>query len=1149
MRRQRRRALSWLNATQFLGSLNDNMVKSFVQMFLISALPDSKCSTLAWATVFFAAPYLFFAPLGGFLSERFSKKTVTVVFKYAELATMLLTVPAFILGWRWLLFFLLFLQSSQNALFSPVKYRIIPELVSREKLSQANSVFVVFSFVGVIVGAALAPMLAGGVHSVFPSDRGAYALVQLVCVALAFAGVLLSHNLWRLKPSNPGVRPDRFYWRNLVFAAKRVFSDRNMGLATGAIGLFSMTAAFLQINLVRYGMEILGRSVFESTFLYFYAALGIAAGAFAAGRLSLRDIEFGLMPMGGFVLSAATLAVGAAGGIMPLPVVYAAVFAAGFGAGLFKVPLDTIVQLWTPREFRQDAAALNDVMSWSGVVCAGVLMMVFGMTGISADAAFIIMTLPGMLLALGSFFSLKDFAFRFFVKTAVRLLYRVRALGIENMPEEGPALLIANHASYMDSLLISATLNRRVRFMMSRERYDKFRFLRPLFDLYGVIPISGSSSPRQTAEALRAARKALEAGYVVCVFPEGEITRTGTIRAFKRGFEKIMRGTNFPLIPVYMGGSWGTIYHYYRGQLVRRWFRMSLSRYRVTVVYGKPLPPDTDAFHVRRAVMELSCDYFNARKCEHNSLAKIFIGEARRNWRDEAATDTMGMKLTWGKVLIAGVILARKIGRRVASEQYVGVLLPTCCAGMIANVAVALLGRAVVNLNFTTSKSAFASSIEQCGMKTIITSRSFLERFPQLPIPAGAIVYIEDILKGAGTWDKLTALFAARFLPLRLMVRQSRPTSADDVVMVLFSSGSTGEPKGVLLSHHNVISMIESLRMMLATTVKDHICGALPLFHSFGIMGTVWYPLLTHVRVTMHTNPLDAQMIVDIVREHSSTMLFGTPTFLSIYMRKATREDFKSLRFVLAGAEKLKESLVNAYITKFGIRPYEAYGATELSPGIAVSVPHGEGGGEVQEGWRTGRVGLPCPGVAMKVLDPDTGEEMPPGEPGLLYLKGPNLMLGYLGRSDLTSEVVSDGWYCTGDIAFIDDDGFVGLTDRLSRFSKIGGEMVPHVGVEEALMNAAGLSGVVLAVAGVPDEKKGEKLVVLYTPECGDAERLWQLLDKSDVPNLWKPSKSEYYLVDAIPVLGTGKMDLAGVKALARRMSAGKTGNQEPGNR
>jgi acyl-[acyl-carrier-protein]-phospholipid O-acyltransferase/long-chain-fatty-acid--[acyl-carrier-protein] ligase len=273
--------------------------------------------------------------------------------------------------------------------------------------------------------------------------------------------------------------------------------------------------------------------------------------------------------------------------------------------------------------------------------------------------------------------------------------------------------------------------------------------------------------------------------------------------------------------------------------------------------------------------------------------------------------------------------------------------------------------------------------------------------------------------------------------------------------------------------------------------------------------------------------------VVDIVRNQKSTMIFGTPTFLSIYARKATREDFKTLRFILAGAEKLKESLIKLYEEKYGVRPYEAYGATELSPGITVSVPHGTGGGIVQEGWKTGRVGLPCPGIAMKVLDPDTGEEMAPGEPGLLYLKGPNVMLGYLQREDLTSEVLKDGWYCTGDIAFIDDDGFVGLTDRLSRFSKIGGEMVPHVGVEEALLNATGLTGQVLAVTGVPDERKGEKLVVLYTAECGDPQWLYEALEGSGIPNLWKPAKSEYYLVEAIPLLGSGKVDLSGLKKLA----------------
>lgn len=1134
LRQKRERAFGWINATQFLGALNDNIFKQLIQMFLIAIMPETKGGTLAFATMLFALPYIFLTPYAGFIADKFSKKYITVVLKYAELVIMVLSCVAFLLGSRIMLFTLLFMMSAQSALFAPAKYGIVPELVSKDRLSMANGLLVMMTFMATILGTAIAPGLSYLTNNIFVSnDEFAYGLASIACVIIAIAGVLTSHQVWSTRPANPDVLPDYFFLRKLWHTFSWVKKDRDLCMAIIATGLFSLIAGFMQINLVNYGMECLKFDEKLSSFMFFFSAFGIAVSAYLAGRLSKRNIEFAFIPLGSFFMMASLYLLGKFGSPDTIIFVGFIIFVAGVGAGMFLVPLDTFIQITLPIKRRGEGLALNSFFSWCGVALAGICMFVFDKLGVPPNLGFLYFVIPASILFIFGLHFLKDFLFRFFVTIIVKLLYKVRTIGIENVPIQGPAVLIVNYASYMDSLLLCATTRRRIRFLMSRDIYERWRWCRPIFKMYGVIPVDDRSSPRQVAMAIREARKALDEGYMVCVFAEGGITRTGTIRAFKSGFAKILHGTNYPIIPIYLGGSWGTIYHYYQGQLVRKWFRMSLMRYRVTVMFGKPLPATTDAFHVRRAVMELSCDYFNSRKDEHKSLAKSFISEARSSWFAQAADDTLGMKVTYGKALIASVALARAISPKVTEDKHIGILLPTSCAGMIANITAALLGRSAVNLNFTTSKQAFAHSIEQCGMHVIITSRKFIERFPQYEISEDKLVYIEDILKNLTTKTKLSCAFAAAFLPLNMMVPATAKTEADDVAMILFSSGSTGEPKGVMLSHHNVLSMIESLRMMLATTPDDHICGTLPLFHSFGIMGCIWYPLLKHVRVTMHPNPLDAQAVVDIVRNKKSTMIFGTPTFLSIYARKATREDFQTLRFILAGAEKLKESLIRIYEEKYGVRPYEAYGATELSPGIAVSVPHGTGGGVVQEGWKTGRVGLPCPGIAMKVLDPDTGEEMAPGEPGLLYLKGPNVMLGYLQREDLTSEVLKDGWYCTGDIAFIDDDGFVGLTDRLSRFSKIGGEMVPHVGVEEALLNVTGLSGQVLAVTGVPDERKGEKLVVLYTSECGDAQWLYEALESAEIPNLWKPAKTEYHLVDSIPLLGSGKVDLSGIKKLA----------------
>ena len=1139
LRRRKEAAFRWLNATQFLGAFNDNLFKGFVTMFLILLIPEWKGFLLGGATILFAIPFLCFTAYAGFLADRFPKNRVTVALKYAELAVMSLAVPLFWFSSPWLLFAVLFLMSLQSALFSPTKYGIVPELVKKERLTEANSVLVMWSYLAIIAGAAAAPGAAWLLRAKLGlAPNGAYTVSQLLCVVVAVAGVLASTRVWRLPPANPRLHPDLLFVRRLWRTTAWVRRDPHLVLAMAGTGLFSLVASFLQIDLVAYGVNTLGLSTEGAQFQFFYAAIGIAVGAWIAGRLSRRNVEMGLMPIGAGLLCFCTLGI-AARGRMPLAALDAAVFCAGVGAGMFVVPLDTFLQMRLPADRRGEGLALNSFVSWIGVLLAGLLMVGGSALRLTARQGVWAMFAASTLLFLGALWTLRDFFVRMLVTIAVKSLYRVRTIGIENLPVDGPALLLANHSSYFDALLLCATTRRRIRFLMDPAMIERFRWLKPFLRLYRVIPVSSRSSPSQVARALKEARRALDEGYMVCVFPEGGVTRTGTIRAFHRGYERIVRGSDYPLVPIYLGGSWGTMYAYYGGQFLNDFHRPRLTRYPVTVVFGRPLPTHTDAFRVRRAVMELSCDWFNSRKDEHASLGETTVRTCRRYWRQPFADDTNGVKLTWGRSLVGGLVIAREIERRTRGSEHVGILLPSCCPAMLCNVAVALLGKSAVNLNFTVGTAAFASAIRQCNLTTILTSRKFVERFPDLPVPEGTYVFLEDLMKGVPTAAKLGALLRAKFLPLRAMVRTAR-TAPDSIAMVLFSSGSTGEPKGVMLSHHNVLSEVEALRMLLATSTADHMCAVLPFFHSFGLVGCLWYPLLTHVRATYHPNPLDAQTVIDIVRRNRSTLIWGTPTFLQLYQRRARPEDFATLRVVLAGGEKLKDSLIQGYVEKFGVRPLEAYGATEMAPGIAVSVPPGTGGGVVQAGYKEGRTGVPCPGIAMKIVDPDTGAELGPNEPGLLYLRGPNVMLGYLGRQDLTDEVIDkDGWYCTGDIAFVDEDGFVALTDRLSRFSKIGGEMVPHQGVEEAIVSAAGLEEGKLAVTGLPDERKGEKLVVLYTPDCGDPEWLQQALDGVEgIPNLWKPAKADWHRVDAIPLLGTGKIDLAAVRRLAREIDA-----------
>ncbi|HLP76600.1 MAG TPA: AMP-binding protein, partial [Candidatus Paceibacterota bacterium] len=429
----------------------------------------------------------------------------------------------------------------------------------------------------------------------------------------------------------------------------------------------------------------------------------------------------------------------------------------------------------------------------------------------------------------------------------------------------------------------------------------------------------------------------------------------------------------------------------------------------------------------------------------------------------------------------------------------------------------------------------------QCDIKTVVSSKVFLDKL-KLKVPCETVLLEEAAAKPAFV-EKLLAIAIAFITPdrwIQKILGAEKKSKLDDLATVIFSSGSTGDPKGVMLSHYNVGSNVEQLEQVFGLNCRDRLLGILPFFHSFGFMGTLALPAALGVGVVYHPNPLDGKTIGQLVRDHGVTFLLATPTFLQIYMRGCAADDFGSLRVVMTGAEKLPDRLSAAFEEQFGIRPLEGYGCTECAPAVAVNTLDFRSAGFRQVGGKRGKIGHPLPGISVRIVDPQTMEPVPFGQSGLMLVSGPNVMQGYLGRPEKTAEVLRDGWYVTGDIAAIDEDGFLQITDRLSRFSKIGGEMVPHIKVEEKLHELAAATEQTFVVAGVPDEKKGERLVVLHKLKDGALAPCLEKLAQSDLPNLWKPRADQFFHVDAFPLLGTGKLDLRKIKELASTCTAGK---------
>jgi acyl-[acyl-carrier-protein]-phospholipid O-acyltransferase/long-chain-fatty-acid--[acyl-carrier-protein] ligase len=616
---------------------------------------------------------------------------------------------------------------------------------------------------------------------------------------------------------------------------------------------------------------------------------------------------------------------------------------------------------------------------------------------------------------------------------------------------------------------------------------------------------------------------------MVCIFAEGAISRTGNLLPFRRGLEKIVDGLDVPVIPVHLDRLWGSIFSFERGRFLWKWPKRI--PYPVTVSFGTPMPASSSAHDVRQAIQELASDAATYSKSSGDLLDLRFIRTAKKNWRKFAMADSSGRELSYGRALTGSLLVARWVRKNRRSEEMIGLLLPSSVGGALANTGVMIAGKVPVNLNFTAGRESMASAVEQCGIRTILTSKVFLAK-AKLETMDG-MVYLEDILGQMSGFAKLRALMAARFAPARLLTAGKR--NSDSLATVIFSSGSSGVPKGVMLSHHNVLSNIQAMAQVFWINDHDVVVGVLPFFHSFGFTVTVWLPLVSGCGAAYHTNPMEAPKIGEIVAKHRGTLLVSTPTFYSSYTRKCTVEQFASLRFVLVGAEKLRESIANAFHEKFGLELLEGYGCTEMSPVVAVNGPNYDAGRDSQLGNKPGTVGQPLPGITVKIVNPATMEPLPPDAEGLVLVKGPNRMLGYLNQAERTAEAVHDGWYVTGDIGALDDEGFLRITDRLARFSKIAGEMVPHLKVEEAIYTIIGEYG--CAVTGIPDDQRGERLVALYTcPDTAPAE-LWQRLSETSLPKLWVPKRENVYQVDALPTLGTGKLDLVGVKAKAHQLA------------
>ena len=709
-------------------------------------------------------------------------------------------------------------------------------------------------------------------------------------------------------------------------------------------------------------------------------------------------------------------------------------------------------------------------------------------------------------------------------------IYRLHVHGWENIPAKGPTLLVSNHVSWIDAIMIVASSPRPVRFLIWAPMLG-VPMLGWFLRMWKVIPIDRRAGPRAIIQALRHASEALTEGDIVCIFAEGGITRTGFLLPFQRGFEQIVKKSPVPIVPVCLDHVWGSIFSFHE----RKFFWKIPDRIprHVYVSFGTPMSPESNGFQVRQAIGRMSADSAIRRQQRMPLVHRQFARMASRHPFRSCIIDANASKpeMTYGEVLAGVKILNKRLRPLLRDQAMVGVWLPSGAGGAIANLSLAMLGKTSVNLNYTVTAEVVQAAVRQCGIKSILTSKLFTHKIPLDAGPGVELVYLEDFRKGISKFERLRAYASVLLIPGFIQERWILGLAGhkhDDLATIIFSSGSTGDPKGVMLTHGNIAANCESVIQAIDPVPKDRLIGILPFFHSFGYTVTLWLPLQVGASIAYHANPLQAREIGELSKKNACTIFLSTPTFLRSYIKRCEAGDFATIRILVCGAEKLPANVAKEFKDKFGVQPLEGYGCTELSPVAVVNVPDFQRGSLRQVGNRPGTIGMPIPGVAARIVQKDSLEDLPQGQEGLLLIRGANVMKGYLGKDELTrKKIIDGGWYITGDLATIDEDGFVTITGREERFAKVGGEMVPLEKVENEIHEVLQSSERVVAVTAIPDVKKGERIIVLHLP-LGEKtpQEIGKQLSERGLPNLFIPGQRDFFPVAELPILGSGKLDL-----------------------
>jgi acyl-[acyl-carrier-protein]-phospholipid O-acyltransferase / long-chain-fatty-acid--[acyl-carrier-protein] ligase len=1085
-------------------------------------------------------PFILFAPTAGWISDRFSKRNVIVTSLWAQFGIMGMICFALWFHNLSLAIFGLFLLGVQCAIFSPAKQGIIKEIVTGTKISSAVGIVEVTAIasmlVGGLAGGALYDFCLGNLGSPWYAAVATMAVLSVLALFSLIAG-------YQIQPTpahtNQPFRTE-LLWEHFG-QLRDVWREQPIRLCVFGISYFYGLAGALYLTLFEVSDSLHANQVGTASHTGIYAAtlgLGILFGSFLVTRMTTHQVEIGLIPIGSCGLIASAVLAGEANPKSALFLL--ALFAMGVAGALFVVPLNAHLQEQVDPSRRGRILSANLLFAnLFGIVAVLIQYVISAEFGVAPRTQLLLYAIPTAALTAYIIFLTPEGLLRLALGLVARTFYRVTPVGLETMPATGGLLLLPNHISYVDAVILQLACPRPIRFLVYDQIY-RARFLHWGLRLLGAIPIS----PRIARTAIETAVNALARGEVVCLFPEGALTRTATLQKLNRGYELIARKARVPVMPVWLENVWGSIFSYYGGNFF--WKMPRVVPLRVWLYFGAPIPAaEARPEVVRRSLYDLSEAAFQARPELRSHVAYESLRGLRKRFFTTVLTDAHAgnRTLTGGELLTVGIALSFWLRKNVP-EKRVGIVLPPGLGATISNLGVILAGKIPVNLNFSAGRAANEAAIARAGIQRLITAPALVEQIKDFPWLENRID-IAELCKSFSPGNLKRWGLIAWLAPLPILRRWLGVPKVGDreEAALLFTSGSAGEPKAVVLTHRNILANTAQIGAVLGQIHLESILGSLPVFHSFGFTVTFWWPLLGGPRVVTYPNPLDAQKLIETIERHKLQLLITTPTFLRAFLRKAKPEQLRSLKMVVTGAEKLPLDLLREFEAKFDIQVSEGYGMTEASPVVSVNLfdePPSSMNPDGVLGRRIGSVGRMVPGMTARIRDPETGKELDIFQSGMLWLRGANVFEGYFKETDQTTAVLQEGWYKTGDVGRLDEDGFLFIEGRMSRFSKIAGEMVPHLTVEQRIVEALDLhpahgEGPAVAVVGLPDETRGESLVVLTTVPVEQPE-LRKRLVAMGLPNLWIPKVVKQ--VAAIPIMATGKLDLRACHRLAEQAVA-----------